>query len=222
MKEKQLSIYEGLREKIYQWLAACYASPGVEMLEPLSDLEDALRNLSAEAADSIAALREEAISLDTLVVDYARLFVGPFKVLAPPYGSVYLENTRTVMGASTTDVRNRYQTFGLDTAKNFKDAPDHINAELEFMYYLIFQENEALKASDFESALGFLEAQKAFLTDHLSIWITEFTAAMEEHAQTDFYKHLAVASRIFVLGELKNINALSIAKLKRAASIEKA
>ncbi|UTW70898.1 molecular chaperone TorD family protein [Anaerobacillus sp. HL2] len=36
-----------------------------------------------------------------LKVDFAKLFVGPFDVLAPPYSSVYLNEGRAVYGEST-------------------------------------------------------------------------------------------------------------------------
>ncbi|MBM2831889.1 MAG: torD6, partial [Dehalococcoidia bacterium] len=41
------------------------------------------------------------------------LFVGPYRLLAPPYWSAYLEDARVVMGDSTMDVKNRYREEGL-------------------------------------------------------------------------------------------------------------
>lgn len=212
MKDQRLLIYEGMREKAYQLLAELYALPEDGIFEQLADLQDVLESVCLEAAEFVAAMRVE-IPIDELEVDYTKLLLGPFKVLAPPYGSVYLHNAGTVIGPSTVDARTRYQTFGLDTAEIFKDAPDHVKAELEFMYYLIFQQIEALKESDFESALGFVEAQYAFLSDHLGAWVAEFTAKIEKHAETDFYKHLATLTRIFILSDLKNILEVSKANL---------
>ncbi len=73
-------------------------------------------------------------------------FLFLFCMLAPPYGSVYLERERTVMGESTLDVVRRYRQEGLDISADFHDAPDHITAELEFVHFLIFKALEA--ASD--------------------------------------------------------------------------
>ena len=64
--------------------------------------------------------------LEALTIDFARLFVGPYKLLAAPYGSVYLDSGRTTMGDSTLDVKSRYCEAGLNAATNFKEAPDHI------------------------------------------------------------------------------------------------
>jgi len=102
------------------------------------------------------------------------------------------------MGDSTLDVKNRYREAGLNTAKNFKEAPDHIVAELEFMYYLIFKEVEALSSSDTEAAIGCIQKQRSFLEDHLMSWVPEFAGNIIEHAETLFYQNLAKATETFL------------------------
>lgn len=215
MMDQRLLIYEGIREKAYQILASCYLLPDTEIYGNLAELHGALDSVCPEAVEFIVAMSEK-IAINKLELDYTKIFIGPFKVLAPPYGSIYLDNTGTVMGPSTIDVRNRYQKYGLDLSQSFKDAPDHISAELEFMYYLIFQEIKALKESDYESSLGFLKAQQSFLQEHLGKWIAEFSARIEEHTETGFYKNLANLTKIFILNDLKNISAVSIAKLNKS------
>ena len=39
-----------------------------------------------------------ASGVETLMLDYSRLFLGPFSILAKPYGSVYLDGEKIVMG----------------------------------------------------------------------------------------------------------------------------
>jgi TorA maturation chaperone TorD len=141
---------------------------------------------------------EVGAELEPLKVDFAKLFVGPYTLSAAPYGSVYLEGERKMMGDSTLDVKDRYRQAGLDTAKTFKDAPDHISAELEFMYYLIFKEIEALTNSDIETAISFIQRQKSFLEDHLMAWVPEFAGNIIEHAETLFYQNLAKAIEMFL------------------------
>ena len=102
------------------------------------------------------------------------------------------------MGDSTLDVRNRYREAGLDTSKTFKDAPDHIGAELEFMYYLIFKEIEAFANADIERAIGFVQRQKSFLEDHLMAWVPEFANSITENAENPFYLNLAKATETFL------------------------
>ena len=80
----------------------------------------------------------------------------------------------------------------------FKDAPDHITAELEFLYYLIFKEIEAFSNSDIETAIGFIQKLKSFLEDHLMAWVPEFANSIIEHAETPFYPNLAKATQMFL------------------------
>jgi TorA maturation chaperone TorD len=111
---------------------------------------------------------------------------------------VYLDGKREVMGDSTVVVRGIYRRAGVDISEDFHDAPDHIAAELEFMYFLIFKEVEALGESDVGRAIGFLDQQRAFLRDYLLAWVPEFTEKVEEVAETEFYKNLARATRAFL------------------------
>ncbi|GAB4545487.1 MAG: hypothetical protein Kow0063_39580 [Anaerolineae bacterium] len=160
----------------------------------------------------MANIRGET-EIEQLRIDYARLFVGPFELLAPPYGSVYLEGKRRVMGDSTIDARSRYQEAGLDISHDVKEAPDHIAIELEFMYYLIFKEIESFENADFESAMGYLGKQQAFLEEHLGAWATEFADSVEKNAGTDFYQNLARATKVFIQNERHNLPEVSIAEL---------
>jgi TorA maturation chaperone TorD len=133
--------------------------------------------------------------LESLKIDYSQLFVGPFKLLAPLYGSFYLEDN-TVMGESTVDARNWYENEGLNIV--IKDAPDHIAMELEFMYYLIARQTQAAKEENHQDILLYQQKQKSFLSVHLAKWLPEFAENVQKNAQTEFYKKLAELTRIFV------------------------
>jgi len=53
-------------------------------------------------------------------------------VVAPPYGSGYLDGDRQVWGPSAAEVVRMYEAVGLSIAEDFHDVPDHMGAELEF------------------------------------------------------------------------------------------
>ena len=142
-----------------------------------------------------------------LKVDYAKLFVGPYTLSAAPYGSVYLDGERKIMGVSTLDVMRRYREAGLERAESFKDAPDHVSAELEFMYYLVFKEMQALSDSEVQTAIGFIQKQKEFLDDHLTAWLPTFAGCIKEHAQNPFYPNLAKATEAFLENSRQLISA---------------
>jgi len=66
----------------------------------------------------------------------------PTGALAQPYGSVWLEDGSSLMSDST--VRSRaVRRRGIRTRRGFRDLPDHVAAELEFLYLLLFRRAEA-------------------------------------------------------------------------------
>ncbi len=204
---------ETARQDIYSSLANYYRMPEDDTFTNLATLSDQLSNLNSEAVSYIQCMQAEldqGCDLELLKVEFTRLFIGPYSMPAPPYGSVYIEKERKVMGDSTMDVQKRYQNFGLDISNNFKEVPDHITAELEFMFFLIFKEIESIQSNIPEQAQEILYHQKSFHNDHLNIWIPDFTDCVIEHAGTQFYRNLAKATRIFIAEELEYLESISI------------
>ncbi len=146
---------------------------------------------------------------EELSVEFARLFVGPFELKAPPYGSVYIDEGRRVMGDSTMEIVKLYRETGLVINSDFKDLPDHIAVELEYMYYLIYQEVEFLQSSQSSRAAEFLKYQEMFLNRFLGQWISAFCEKVRENAENDFYKLLADCTCDFVLYDRQYINLLT-------------
>lgn len=125
--------------------------------------------------------------------------MGPNELIAPPYGSIYLDKERKVMGDSTIKTMDFYREAGLEISKDFKELPDHITVELEFMYYLIFKEVEALTKSDLETTNKFIEMQHRFLNSFLGLWINSFCEKIKSGADNEFYKALAEGASVFVM-----------------------
>lgn len=215
MNIDELLMREKARCDAYKYLAACFHVPNGELTTMLKGLEHQLGVLGFGALSYATLMRNEFESLkdlEELKIDFARLFVGPYSLLAPPYGSIYLERERKLMGNSTQYLLETYRESGVDLSANFRDAPDHIAAELEFMYFLVFKEVEALKNSDIETTINFLEKQRAFLRQHLGIWVFEFADSIEEKAATDFYKNLARATKAFMKEELDYLEEFHLAQ----------
>ncbi len=182
------NVYQ--RADSYKFLSQCYYLPDEELILKVADV--ASNDLFfAELACHVPP----AVELEALEVDYTRLFVGPFKVLAAPYGSVYLEDNRMI-GESTIDVQKCYEHEGLDIV--IKDAPDHVAMELEFMYYLIAKEIEATENENQQNVELCRQGQLSFLQTHLARWMPHFAENVLKNAQTDFYKELARLSNTFV------------------------
>lgn len=182
------------RADSYKFLSECYYLPDEKLVQKVTDF--AQRNqFFAELSDCISSDAE----LESLKVDYTQLFVGPFKVLAPPYGSYYLEDGK-IMGDSTVDANSWYKKEALDVV--IKDVPDHIAMELEFMYFLIAKQSQMQEEGNLQEVQLYQQKQKTFLSVHLAGWLPGFVENIQKNAQTEFYRKLANLTDIFVQKDL--------------------
>jgi len=190
------------RANLCRFLAACYYQPGPEFAEEkvFDSMLDAASRIAPELAAQARRLGEQFSTEGeaSLLLDYARLFLGPNQVIAQPYGSVWLSSEKTLMGDTSMAVLQLYEEGGFEIAGDFRELPDHIAAELEFLYLLIFRQNQARRSGDtaaLDSATGL---RKRFLDGHLGRWVGPFTDAVRAGAQSSFYRELAGLTDRFV------------------------
>jgi TorA maturation chaperone TorD len=189
------------RADMARLLSACFC-------EPTHDLVDenvfAAMTLAAGSFDpalaghaSQLATAFSAVGLEDLLVDYTRLFLGPERALAQPYGSVWMEGAQSLMQDTSLAVAALYEQHGFALEDGLADLPDHVAVELEFLYTQLFREAAARRDGDTEETSRARQARKAMLDGHLARWMPPFTAAIEAAAQTDFYRVLARVARDF-------------------------
>ncbi|MHC4199352.1 MAG: TorD/DmsD family molecular chaperone [Planctomycetota bacterium] len=193
--------FEVERANSYRLLSQAYHVPDERLATDLA----APHAVVARECAGLVGLAISARDLDSLRVDHARLFVGPFRLLAPPYGSVYLEHSDRLMGNSTVDVRRVYNEEGLEVSS--QEVPDHVAIELEFAHFLSARAAQAILDSAAGDAVALAGKRKGFLAGHLGAWIGEFAANVTRHARTDFYAELARATEAFVLEDLAGLQA---------------
>lgn len=126
-----------------------------------------------------------------VVYDYNRLFVGPDKLQAPPYESVYTSEDRLVMQDSTRAVRRFYAAFGIVPARLNREPDDSAALELEFYSYLQARTIEALQAQDVPALREFASAQQRFYNEHLAVWLPSMCRLVLANARTDYYRAAA-------------------------------
>ena len=200
---------EVARGECYRLLGVCFYQPEKDFFcqeKVLERLGKSLKQLIPLSNESVQAL-ETAFSKyaeEELIVDYARLFVGPNELLAAPFGSVYLDEGRRVMGDSTLEVIKIYREEGLILNPEYRNLPDHITAEMEFMYFLIWKEIAALQEGDFQKAVFHLKRQQLFLDNILKRWIGPFCYLIRQGAATDFYKLIADFTEYFIKADDPN------------------
>lgn len=175
------------RADLCRFLAACYYEPGPEFVE--ERLFDSLAAVAAllepelevEAVRLAEAFRAE--SLENLLVDYTRLFVGPPQALATPYESAWANGPD-----ETARVAALYKDAGFQVDDAFRDLPDHIAVELELLYRLLYE--------DAPSGL-----RRRLLNKHLGRWTRPFAQAVVAGAQTAFYRQLGELTQRVVASE---------------------
>jgi TorA maturation chaperone TorD len=194
------------RADVYRLLSACYYQPDDAFLEEevFAQLKTALAKASPSGVMEAATLDDcfRDSGVEALMLDYSRLFLGPFDILAKPYGSVYLDGEKIVMGDSTMQALELYREGGFDVAEDFLEMPDHIAVELEFLYLLSFRIG---KASDDEERSHLIVLKQKFLEEHLGRWVETLSEDIRKGAQTDFYKRLADLTEQFVLEDLQEL-----------------
>jgi TorA maturation chaperone TorD len=187
----------------FRFLSACFCQPLKNVFQEeklLQNLTNSLRRSCPEAALFSASMEESILKYgnEELLVEYSRLFLGPFGVIAPPYGSVYLDGERRVMGDSTMEVIRMYRNEGLSGSVDTRELPDHVGVELEFMSYLVFKEIKALEASDLRAADEAVEKQERFSGEFLRRWIPPFCERIQENTENGFYAALAQCASTFI------------------------
>jgi TorA maturation chaperone TorD len=203
MQKDDSTVHEMMRGECYRFLAACFYLPKKEILEAEHLLANLTHNLQTvcPAAAQFSEQMEESFAQCTeeeLAVEYSRLFVGPFGLKAPPYGSIYLDNEHTVMGPSTMETIRFYEEEGLARDDGFSELPDHIAVELEFMYFLVFKHVESIQKGEQEREQYYIQKQEYFRARFLDKWVPLFCGNIKEGTDNSFYTSLADCLTTFI------------------------
>lgn len=138
-----------------------------------------------EVAQALAADSKQL--LDKLKSEYTYLFIGPNSLPAPPWESVYLTKERVLFQESTLNVRRAYLKYNFLPSNYPHEADDHIGLELDFMAHLSQVAQEHFENGRTEELKTVLEDQKAFLQEHLLLWISDFAQDIQKSKTHYFY-----------------------------------
>lgn len=182
-REKVEALYVALARS--NAAALCEEWPFVasdEALKPIADMVRGAKRLE----DELAVDNESLAATSSLADEYRRLFVGPAKKAAPPWGSVYTDRDQVVFGLSTLDLREWLRENGIEVRRGESEEPeDHIGTMLELMAWLADNRPELLGD---------------YLQHHLLTWAPHFLTLMEDAAADAFFAGLAALTRSTLLG----------------------
>ena len=190
------------RSRIYGLLAhVYYHEPTARFLKSFMDpaFLGTLEEIGIDLGEYFHGRSMDEI-VEELAVEYTRLFLGPGKHIYP-YESAYRDEEDSRGRDAGAEVRSLIQASGLNYAPDYRDAPDHVSIQLEFMEKLTEAEDRAWQEDDADTAIGHLETERRFLRDHLSIWVPEFSERVAADARNSFYREMAVLTRAFVLAD---------------------
>lgn len=176
--------------------------PDSAFLQVLSDsaVSDAFSLLSSEDGDTMdkaaafvsgfAPRAEDADYMSRLYNEYMRLFVGPQKLIAPPWESVYRSKDGLLFQESTLTVREIYRRQGFLPEGYPHVADDSLALELDFMSRMAEKTLNALQNNDAETFLASLAVQESFIRVHLLFFIPKLLERMECSAFRLFYPQI--------------------------------
>ena len=200
----EIAIVLAGRSFIYQMLAHVFQQePSRELLEALTTSfttevlelmldEECFEPYKVMLAELSAAMTEApADTIECLKSEYVCLLLGPGKLSAPPWESVYVNKAPLLFQESTLQVRQAYLEYNLLPAKYPREADDHLAIELNFMAHLAQLSLESFEKNDFLELRKILSDAKTFLENHLLVWIGDFVCQIQTSKTHHFYPKIA-------------------------------
>jgi DMSO reductase family type II enzyme chaperone len=199
------------RSLLYGCFAESFGYPQDDLPELIRAgvLADRLCELLGELDEKLLAnvnypaLRDAGQAEDSLAAEYTRLFdagvSGPASSLA---GGIHHGPQMQTM----EEVLRFYNHFGLTLSPQMQELPDHITAELEFLHFLTYGEEEL--AGRGEDVASYQRAQRDFIARHPGRWVPRMRQKLEQAEPMPFYRELVRLLECFLLTELERLQLL--------------
>ena len=131
--------------------------------------------LEEKACEKITALINQGLTQD-LTEQYQNLFIGPNELVAPPWGSVYLDPECVIFGNSLLALRDFLKRHQIAFQAQQDEPEDHIGLMLMLAAYLGETRPHLLVE---------------FLSQHLLTWVPHFLNKLANVENHPFYQGLA-------------------------------
>jgi len=191
-----------MRHSVYRFFASLHLYPDRDRL---GILQKAALQLHGEGSSSVSTqftgLNEylgdmNETSIHKVEEEYVALFsVNP---CAPPYESYYQDPEGFVRSWIIIQLEKEYAEAGLKIRRSFKQPPDHVAIELEFMAFLCSLEAKGHETSNEVDVRTSLERQYQFLSSHLGNWYPRFAQMVKDAPTMGLYDLTVEATNTYL------------------------
>lgn len=178
-------LYDGASQRL--------ATAAIELLKNLPavrNVELAFGELPPAQLDGAKLFAELPASFE----EHNALFESTFGLVVsgacPPYETEYIHSRFTFQRSNAmADVAGFYRAFGMATAAQSPERPDHLSLQLEFMATLCGLEERAATDASGNALKARIcrRAQRRFLEEHLAWWAPAFARLLGHAAGGTFY-----------------------------------
>lgn len=160
--------------------ALFYHAPDQASLQPIlqflsqADWQQQWHNFPAQ--QNLEQQIQQGLQSQQLDSEYQALFIGPNSLIAPPWGSVYLDPESVLFGCSLIELREFLQQHQVAFALTSNEPEDHFGLMLLLAAYLA--ENHAALL-------------KPFLAQHLLTWSERYLSLLIAQQDSLFYQAVA-------------------------------
>ncbi len=144
--------------------------------------------------------------IEPLRTEYLRIFDVGREI--SPYETEYMAEKVSRKPFELADIMGFYTAFGFGVSEEmqFKEAPDHIAVELEFMAILLWKEEFASQESQPDHLSIVQDARRKFFEEHLAKWGFFFCRRVQAVEDTMFYKKPADLLRVLLISECRRFS----------------
>ena len=195
------------RRDVYAFLGGAFLAPPTEVSLRALAAEDLLAGaeelFGAEALDSLKQYVHSAEQTPELQRQAHQEFMNLFKVpggqYITPYESVFRDSRDVggkpvkglLMGQSAVNVQKWYRLAAAEISDEYKDLPDHIGLELNFLAHVCGKEQEFADQDDQARLTRAWEIERDFLSVHVVPWARQLRDKLYDKSQHAVFRTVA-------------------------------
>ncbi|MDR2869101.1 MAG: Tat proofreading chaperone DmsD [Deferribacteraceae bacterium] len=161
-----------------------YHSPASSNSLPVHELLASDIQWPISANDALTLIQKGLQARDSMNAAYEELFIGTGSLMAPPWGSVYLDKENLMSGDSLMELKAflRKTAIQLDTGMN--EPEDHIG----LLFFMVAVLANAKDKAHLEE----------LLREHVLTWAYRYFELLQQHATHPFYEGAAKLGAITI------------------------